>query len=227
MARVKPILPQLIVNCKAYPEAFGARAVSLARHAAALETETGVRIALCPQPVDVRACAEAGVRVLGQHVDVTGRPEATGWQSAAALREAGAMGTLLNHSEHRLPADQIAAHVEHAHQVGLLTVLCSRDAAESGQLARTRPGLLAVEPPELIGGNVSVTTADPEIVRRSVLSVASAAPGVGVLCGAGVKTGTDVAKALELGAQGILVASGVTRAKDPAKALRDLARGFS
>lgn len=226
MASAKPILPQLIVNCKAYPEAFGARALSLARHAAALEAELGVQIALCPQPVDVRACAEAGARVFAQHVDLVAKPESTGWLSAAALREAGAVGTLLNHSERRLEAAQVRSYVEHAEAAGLVTVLCTRDAKESGLLAKTRPRLVAVEPPELIGGDVSVTTADPEVVRRSVLAVAAAAPDVRVLCGAGVKTGKDVARAVELGAHGILVASGVTRAKEPLKALRDLARGF-
>lgn len=227
MARAKQSLPRLIVNCKAYPEAIGTRAVALARHAVALEDEVGVAIALAPQAVDVRACVEAGVKVFGQHADVVAKPEATGSQSAAALKEAGAIGVLLNHSERRLEASRIALHVDHVRAAGLLSLLCTKDAAESGALAKTRPDLLAVEPPELIGGDVSVTTADPDVVRRSVDAVARSAPNVRVLCGAGVKTGVDVARALELGAYGILVASGVTRAKDPSRALRDLARGFS
>ncbi|MPN52062.1 hypothetical protein SDC9_199714 [bioreactor metagenome] len=45
---------------------------------------------------------------------------------------------------------------------------------------------------------------------------------VGVLCGAGIKTGLDVANAIELGAMGVLVASGVVRAVDPKGALLDL-----
>jgi triosephosphate isomerase len=45
---------------------------------------------------------------------------------------------------------------------------------------------------------------------------------VPVLCGAGVKTGKDVRRALELGAKGVLLASGVVKAKDPRKALQDL-----
>jgi len=43
-----------------------------------------------------------------------------------------------------------------------------------------------------------------------------------VLCGAGIKTGKDVAAALDLGADGVLLASGVVKAKDQAAALRDL-----
>ena len=47
-------------------------------------------------------------------------------------------------------------------------------------------------------------------------------PSVRVLCGAGVKNGKDVAKALELGAEGVLLASGVTKAGDVHAVLADL-----
>jgi triosephosphate isomerase len=43
------------------------------------------------------------------------------------------------------------------------------------------------------------------------------------LCGAGVKTGEDVAMALKLGSEGILVASGVVKAKYPESILREFA----
>ncbi|MCL2296264.1 MAG: triose-phosphate isomerase, partial [Methanomassiliicoccaceae archaeon] len=47
---------------------------------------------------------------------------------------------------------------------------------------------------------------------------------VSVLCGAGVKTGTDVKKAIELGTSGVLLASGVVKAKDPRAVLLDLVK---
>ena len=47
-------------------------------------------------------------------------------------------------------------------------------------------------------------------------------PEVKVLCGAGVKNGADVAKAIELGAEGVLLASGVTKATDHSAVLADL-----
>ncbi len=47
-----------------------------------------------------------------------------------------------------------------------------------------------------------------------------------ILCGAGIKTRQDVAKAMELGVQGILVASGVALAKNPEQVLRDFASGM-
>ena len=81
--------------------------------------------------------------------------------------------------------------------------------------------LIAVEPPELIGGDVSVTAADPKVVSDSVEAVRKVAD-IPVLCGAGVKTGEDVRAALDLGAEGVLLASGVVKAKDVAATLRDL-----
>jgi triosephosphate isomerase len=82
--------------------------------------------------------------------------------------------------------------------------------------------MIAVEPPELIGGDTSVTSADPEIVSGTANLVKSVNPDVRVLCGAGVKNGEDVAMAIQLGTEGVLLASGVTKANDPQGILADL-----
>jgi triosephosphate isomerase len=71
-----------------------------------------------------------------------------------------------------------------------------------------------------------VTTANPEIVSGAVQRIRAVNPNVGVLCGAGVKSRKDVAKALELGTVGVLLASGVVKAKNPEAALRDLVKGL-
>ena len=85
---------------------------------------------------------------------------------------------------------------------------------------------MCIEPPELIGGDISVTTANPGIVSNSVEAVKSINDKVKILCGAGVKNGKDVAKAIELGADGVLLASGVVKAKDKEGVIRDLASGL-
>ena len=77
-----------------------------------------------------------------------------------------------------------------------------------------------------IGGDISVTTADPAIVSDTVAAVKEVNPEVRVLCGAGVKNGQDVATAIELGAEGVLLASGVTKAGDVPGVLRDLVSRF-
>jgi triosephosphate isomerase len=63
-------------------------------------------------------------------------------------------------------------------------------------------------------------------VSDSVKVIKDIDQDIGVLCGAGVKTGEDVKKALELGTVGVLLASGVVKTKDPRKALLNLAEGL-
>jgi triosephosphate isomerase len=84
------------------------------------------------------------------------------------------------------------------------------------------PDYIAIEPPELIGTGVSVSQARPSVITESV----KLAGGVKVLTGAGISTGGDVSKALELGTHGVLVASGIVKAKNPDKAVKDILNGF-
>ena len=93
------------------------------------------------------------------------------------------------------------------------------------QSYETLTGGASDEEPELIGGDISVTSADPEIVSGTVEAVRKINKSAKILCGAGVKNGKDVAKAIELGAEGVLLASGVVKAKDTISVLKDLASG--
>ena len=108
----------------------------------------------------------------------------------------------------------------------MTTVLCTADAEATAKGAKYNPDMLAVEPPELIGGDISVSTAKPEVISDSVNIVNSVNSGIPVLCGAGVKNRSDVSKAISLGSQGILLASGVVKSTEPKKALEDLIRGL-
>jgi triosephosphate isomerase len=223
-----PALPQIVVNLKTYDQATGARAVAIAEAAAAVAEATGVGVAVAPQALDVRQCVGLGVPVFAQHFDRVEGGSNTGWTYLAALVEAGVAGSLINHSEHRVDLETVKWCVQAARHAGIVPLVCTKDAAESGAYgAAATPDAVAVEPPELIGGDISVTTADPEVVASSAEALMRQAPGVKLYCGAGVKTRKDVEAAVELGSYGILLASGVTKAKDPRAVLDDLARGFS
>ncbi|MEK6809491.1 MAG: triose-phosphate isomerase, partial [Nanoarchaeota archaeon] len=88
--------------------------------------------------------------------------------------------------------------------------------------AGLNPDYLAYEPQELIGGNISVTKAKPDIISRAVELVKGTSPKIKVLCGAGVHSREDILKALQLGAKGVLIGHAVPKAKDPQKVLREL-----
>lgn len=219
--------PVLAVNFKAYGQVEGPGAVDLAIACQDVSAETGVCIAACPPTVELSAVARAvRIPVLSQGLDPLDAGPRTGWVTPSAVRACGCAGTLLNHSERTLGMNAIADAVARCRRSGLATVVCADSEVTAAAAAEMRPDFIAVEPPALIGGDVSVTTASPEAVSETVRRVRAVDEGIGVLCGAGVKNSKDVSKALDLGADGVLLASGVVKAADWRAVLRELASGF-
>lgn len=220
-------VPVVLLNYKTYPSAVGQKAVDLTRALERAAAGKRVSLGVAPQAVDLHRVAQAThLPVLAQHVDSLPPGNGTGSTLVEGVKEAGAVGSLLNHAERRLQLAELSASATRLAQAGLVRVLCTDTVATTRAAAALRPEFLAIEPPELIGGEVSVTTADPGIVRDSVRAAKETAPQARVLCGAGVKTGEDLRKALELGAEGVLLASAVMKAKDPAAALGELLSGL-
>jgi len=217
--------PVIIVNFKAYCEVEKDGAIALAKICESVSEETGVTVSICPPTVDLSYVSRnVSIPVLSQNVDPHAAGSATGWVTPSMVRGCGAVGTLINHSEHKVSKKQIEECVELSKGIDLTTVVCADNVQVAAQVAQFRPDFVAVEPPELIGGNVSVTTANPLIIEETVEAVRAVNGSISVLCGAGVKTGTDVKKAIELGTSGVLLASGVVKAKDPRAALLDLVK---
>lgn len=221
--------PRLVVNAKAYAEVLTAPgALRLVDACARAAAETGHDVGLAlPATLLGQACAAQPRRVaiLAQHADPHPPGAATGWLPVEALAAAGARGSLLNHAEHKRAAD-VPVTVGRLREAGLWSLVCADSQAELRSLAAAQPTYLAIEPPQLIGGDVSVTTADPGIVSDAAKDVARLSERTHALCGAGVKTGRDVAKAVDLGAYGVLLASGVVKAADPHAVLVDLLRNL-
>jgi len=219
--------PIIIVNVKTYSEAIGEKAVELAEIMDKLAKETSASLAIAVQHTDIQKVADSvDIPVLAQHIDPISPGSHTGWVLPETVKEAGANGTLINHSEHRLKLADIDTCVRRAEENKLTTVVCSNNIRASKAIAALEPDFVAVEPPELIGGDISVTTANPEIVKGTVEEVRKISKNIGILCGAGVKNGKDVEKAIELGTDGVLLASGVVKAQDKEKVLRDLISGL-
>jgi len=224
MASVR--LPLILVNFKSYAEAYGAMALELAKKAERVSKELGVCIAVAPQLVDLaRVASEVDIPVFAQHIDPVEPGAWTGHVLPEAVKEAGAVGTLINHSERRLLFSDVEAAVARAKQAGLLSLVCANNPRVSAAAAAMDPWGVAIEPPELIGHGVAVSKARPEVVTGAVDLVKRVNPSVVTLCGAGVVEGVDVYMALRLGAQGVLLASGVVKAKDQEAVLKDLAMG--
>lgn len=219
--------PVIVLNVKTYIEATGKKTLEIATLMDKISKETGASMAIAVQATDIFLCAKnVSIPVFAQHIDPIKPGSYTGWTLAEAVKSAGAAGTLINHSEHRLILADLDTCIIRAKELDLDHIVCSNNVETSKAIAAFSPNFVAVEPPELIGGDISVTTADPDIVINSVNAVKSISDKIKVLCGAGVKNGKDVAKAIELGADGVLLASGIVKAKDKEEVIRDLVSGF-
>jgi triosephosphate isomerase len=219
--------PFILVNLKTYEESLGLRAVALASIARDVSNETGVCIAVAPQTVDLSSVINAvKIPVFAQHIDPIGYGRFTGHVLPEAIAEVGCVGTLINHSERRIPLATIEATVKRAKEAGLFQVVCV-DSVETGRsVAPFSPDVIAIEPPELIGSGIPVSKARPEVISGSVEECRNVNPDVNILCGAGITSGEDVTAALRLGSTGVLVASGVVKAADPRAKLLELAQAM-
>lgn len=216
--------PLILVNLKAYAEAIGSKAEELARTAGKVMADTDVCIGLAPQYTEIRQLSKFEIPVFAQHIDPIQPGSFTGHVLPEAIAAAGAVGTILNHSEQRLRLSDIELSVERAKSAGLISVVCANSTRVGVAAASLGPEIVAIEPPELIGSGIAVSKAKPEIVSQSVEAIKKVDPKVTVLCGAGISTGTDVSASIKLGSSGVLIASGVVKAPDWRKILLELAQ---
>ena len=210
----------IFVNFKTYQQGTGEQALSLAKICAEVASKTGLLIIPLVQTADIFRLASQGFTVWAQHVDGIDFGPHTGQTLPMAVLSAGAKGTLLNHAENKLSLEKIELIKQKCS--GLQTLICAESLAEAKQIAVLKPDFLAYEPPELIGGKISVSQARPEIISQFIEQFKE----IPVLVGAGIHNQADVKKALELGARGILVSSDVVLADNPKQELFDLAGGF-
>jgi triosephosphate isomerase len=219
--------PVIIVNFKTYLESTGKRAVELAKKAEKVNRETGIYVGVAPQLADLSVVAKAvEIPVFAQHIDPIKPGGYTGHVLAEAVKEAGAMGTLINHSERRLKLSDIDEIVKLAREKGLMSVVCANNPSTSVAVSSLNPDLVAIEPPELIGTGIPVSKAQPEIVSGTVRLVREVNKKITILCGAGISHGEDVSAALKLGTEGVLVASGIVKAKDPYAIILEFAQAM-
>jgi triosephosphate isomerase (TIM) len=220
-------LRTIIVNFKNYPEVLGDGSVRLAlaveRAADAADIEA---IVSPPTPMLALVASKTKAIVYSQTVGSKTGDMTTGAVLPEAVRAAGASGTILNHSESKRTPAELRELVPRLVGMGMGVCLCAETTEEAVELSALGPKYLAVEPPELIGTGVAVSTAKPELIQKTVSAVRKAGFGGKVLCGAGIVSGEDVSKAVELGAEGVLVASSVVKARDWEAKVKELARSL-
>ena len=214
----------LIINFKNYEEVSADRAIKLADAAREIAEKLKIEIVLAPpQPVLALIANKIQIPVICQHVDNEKMGPSTGFIIPEIAKSYGAVGSLINHSEHRIERRSIASLVERMRKLGMASIVCAQEPREVVEISTLQPDFIAIEPPELIGSGRAVSKENPAIITQSIEAAGSRSR---VICGAGITDKDDVTKAMKLGSQGILVASGIVKDTSWEKKIAELASGM-
>lgn len=202
----------VIVNFKTYKQ--GKEVLKLAKQVEKADKNIIVGV----QATDIKEISmKTNLTVYAQHADYFRKGRNTGFVIPEAIKSNGARGVFINHSEHRLKFDILKETVKRCKDAGLKTAVFAANLEEAKKIEKLNPSFLIFEPPELVAGKISVSSAKPEIIKKISENLK-----MKFLVGAGIHGRKDVETALELGASGIAVSSAITEARNPEKEIRKL-----
>lgn len=206
--------PFFEIGPKAY--LYGQHVVDLAVFADEVSRKYRVDIIFTPQHVDLYRVAKAttSLKVFAQHIDSLPIGRGIGSVLPEAVKDAGAVGALLNHAEKPLSIDEIKRTIARADQVGLATLVCAGTMDEVRAVANLAPNIILAEAPELIGTGQRHPS-DLAVIQTINRMVWQINPQILVLHSAGIHDEKDVYQIIEHGAQATGSTSGIIKASDP------------
>ena len=215
-----------IINCKNYNEISGEKINKLANIAEKISKKYKIPIAVAPPHHQLASIKKSKLLVFAQHLDDAKVGSTTGYMIPEIVKKSNVNGALINHSEHRISPKEITNLVKRLKKLKMKSVVCVKNVREAEKYAKLNPTYIAIEPPELIGTGRAISTERPQLITKAVDAVQSAKNTTKLLCGAGIVSGDDVARAKELGSKGILVASGIVKAKNWEKIIGEFSRAL-
>ena len=215
-----------VINCKNYEEIAGDKIIKIVKTAEKISKKYKVKIAICPPQHLIGLVSNSSIPILAQHIDDSKIGSTTGFVIPELLKKSKVKGSLINHSEHRISSKEIEKLIMKLKELKMISILCVKDVAEVKKYVKLNPDYIAIEPPELIGSGKAVSKEKPELIAKAANIVNDSKNKTKLLCGAGIVSGEDVAKATELGSEGILVASGIIKAKNWNKVISEFAKAL-
>jgi len=215
-----------IINCKNYEEISGDKIKKFIKIAEQVSKKYKIKIAISPPQHLIGLVANSSIPILAQHIDDSKIGSTTGYIIPELLKKSKVKGSLINHSEHRISSKEIEKLVLKLKELKMISIVCVKDVAEVKKYLKINPDFIAIEPPELIGSGKAISTEKPDLIQKAAKIVNDSKNKTKLLCGAGIVSGEDVAKSLELGSKGILVASGIIKAKNWNKIISEFAKAL-
>ena len=153
--------PIIVVNFKTYKQ--GKQVLKLAKQIEKIDKNIIIGL----QASDIEEVAKkTKLKVYAQHVDYMKPGRETGFILPEAVKKDKAIGTFLNHSEHPLGFGILKKTIKRCKKVGLKIMIFAKNLKQAKKIQRLKPDYLIIEPPELVGGKVSVSKAKPELIKN-------------------------------------------------------------
>ena len=205
--RIEP--PFFEIGPKAYM--YGDDMVALAKVIDAAARQYDVRVIVTPQHMDIYRVAREteNILVFAQHMDPLPIGRGIGSVLPEAVKAAGAVGVMLNHTEKPLTLAELRACIKRAEGIGLYTIVCADSIAEARAVAQFVPDIIVCEPGELIGTGRTSGDAYVKVTNETIRAVN---PNIQVLQAAGISSGKDVYAVIRAGAEATGTTSGIMKA---------------
>lgn len=200
---------------------YGKKLLDLVKAIDDYAIEFDVDVVVDPQTTDISLLASntRRVHIYGQHMDTIKPGRGMGTILPEALKEAGAVGVLINHAERKMTLNEIAEAIQRADEVGLATMVCTDTVEEMKIVAKMAPNIIVAEPTKLIGTG---TTSSMDYVLDSIKTVKTIDPDIMVLQGAGISNGQDVYNVIRAGAEATGSSSGIVKAANQAAMAKEM-----
>ncbi len=193
---------------------YGDRLVEIAKGFDRLSEKYGIDVILDIPDTEIRNVASQvkRVHVYSQHMDSLPVGRGMGRTLPEALKDAGAVGCMLNHAEHKLTLSELEKAIRRADEVGLATIVCADSIEEVKAVASLAPNILVAEPTELIGTG---RPADREYVDEVIKVIREINPDILPFPSAGISCGDDCYNIIKAGSSASGCSSAIAKAADP------------
>lgn len=212
----------IFLSLKTYKQATGDNVIRLLSSVKKISKESGIKIIPVAQPTDIyRIKKELDIEVWGQHIDPIDPGRHMGWISAYSIKQAGASGVIINHSEHKLSSETVEQTVFKAKEYDLKTLVIGHNPQMVLDYDKLNTDFIGYEKEDNIETEISMIETERENIKKLVNVIKHP-----FIIGAGISTGKDVEDAVKLGAKGVILASAFVKAKNPEEKLKELVNGF-
>ena len=159
------------------------------------------------------------VHIYTQHMDSIPVGRGMGRTLPEAVKEAGAVGVMLNHAERKLTLEEIEKAIKRADELNLATMVCADSIEEVKAISKLAPNILVAEPTELIGTG---KPADKEYVDEVIKVIKEINPNIKPFPSAGITKGEDCYNIIKAGASASGCSSAIAKAENPLKLAEEM-----